>query len=119
MIMIIKLSVKKFIVEELFIDKEIKKQREENVEIGQLLDFEFEGRRRKNYRRKNKICKNSCGDFSYILNIVVESEEFKVNCRVKKGFERSFDIDNMVEEFCVELYCRSCVKNGMLNYKYG
>ncbi|KAG5405268.1 hypothetical protein IGI04_011387 [Brassica rapa subsp. trilocularis] len=118
-ITIIKPSVKKLIAEELLIDKEIKKQREENAETGQLSDSELEGRRRKNHRRKNKTRKNSCGDFSHILNTAAESEEPKVNRRAKKGSERSLDIDNMVEEFCAELHRRSRAKNGMLNHKHG
>ncbi|KAF8087175.1 hypothetical protein N665_0596s0026 [Sinapis alba] len=109
-ITIIKPSVKKLIAEELLVDKEIKKQRE-NAEAGQLLsDSELEGRRRKNHRRKNKTRKNSCGNFSHILN-TADSEEPKVNRRTKK----SLDIDNMVEEFCSEIR----TKNGMLNHKHG
>ncbi|XP_048605973.1 uncharacterized protein LOC106388707 isoform X2 [Brassica napus] len=118
-ITIIKPSVKKLIAEELLIDKEIKKQREQNAETGQLSDSELEGRRRKNHRRKNKTRKNSCGDFSHLLNTAAESEEPKVNRRAKKGSERSLDIDNMVEEFCSELHRRSRAKNGMLNHKHG
>ncbi|KAF8107089.1 hypothetical protein N665_0126s0009 [Sinapis alba] len=118
-ITIIKPSVKKLIAEELFIDNEIKKQRE-NAEAGQLLsDSELEGRRRKNHRRKNKTRKNSCGNFSHINTTNIE--EPQVHRRVKKshhGSERSLNIDNMVEEFYSEIHRRS-TSRGMLNHKHG
>ncbi|CAN8308938.1 unnamed protein product [Cochlearia groenlandica] len=117
-ITIIKPSVKKLIAEELFIDEEIKKQRD-NAEAGQVSDSELEGRRRKNHRRKNKTRKNSCNSFSHINTL--ESEELEVNRRNKKhhGSARSLDIDNMIEEFYSEIHRRSISrsKNGMVNHK--
>ncbi|KAG2331070.1 hypothetical protein Bca52824_002250 [Brassica carinata] len=120
-ITIIKPSVKKLIAEELFNDKEIKKQ-SENAEAGQLSDSELEGRRRKNHRRKNKTRKNSCDNFSHINTTNIE--EPQVHRRYKKSHhasERSLDIDNMVEEFYSEIHRRSTSrgKNGMLNHKHG
>ncbi|XP_018456970.1 uncharacterized protein LOC108827941 isoform X2 [Raphanus sativus] len=122
-ITIIKPSVKKLIAEELFNDKEIKKQRE-NAEAGQLSDSELEGRRRKNHRRKNKTRKNSCGNFSHIINNTADIEEKpQVHHRRHKkshhGPERSLDIDNMIEEFYSEIHRRSTsrAKDGVLNHK--
>uniref|UniRef100_M4F8C8 DUF4378 domain-containing protein n=1 Tax=Brassica campestris TaxID=3711 RepID=M4F8C8_BRACM len=106
-ITIIKPSVKKLIAEELFNDKELKKQRE-NAEAGQLSDSELEGRRRKNHRRKNKTRKNSCDNFSHINT--TNTEEPQVHRRTKKSHhasERSVDIDNMIEEFYSEIHRRS------------
>jgi hypothetical protein len=102
-ITIIKPSVKKLIAEELSIDKEIKKQRE-NAEAGQLSDSELEGRRRKNQRRKNKTRKKSCDNFSH-MNLV-DSEEPLVQRRNRRS-ARSVDIDNMIEEFYSEIHRRS------------
>ncbi|CAE6144068.1 unnamed protein product [Arabidopsis arenosa] len=102
-ITIIKPSVKKLIAEELSIDKEIKKQRE-NAEAGQLSDSELEGRRRKNQRRKNKTRKKSCDNFSHIN--LVDSEEPQVQRRNHRS-ARSVDIDNMIEEFYSEIHRRS------------
>ncbi|CAN6861029.1 unnamed protein product [Brassica oleracea] len=106
-ITIIKPSVKKLIAEELFNDKELKKQRE-NAEAGQLSDSELEGRRRKSQRRKNKTRKNSCDNFSHINT--TNLEEPQVHRRTKKSHhasERSLDIDNMIEEFYSEIHRRS------------
>ncbi|ESQ37695.1 hypothetical protein EUTSA_v10028418mg [Eutrema salsugineum] len=118
-ITIIKPSVKKLIAEELLIDKEIKKQRE-NAEAGQLSDSELEGRRRKNQRRKNKTRKKSCDNFRHINT--VDIEEPQVHRRNKKhhGSARSLDIDNMIEEFYSEIHRRSTslAKNGMVNHKH-
>ncbi|CAH2069141.1 unnamed protein product [Thlaspi arvense] len=118
-ITIMKPSVKKLIAEELFIDKEIKKQRE-NAEAGQLSDSELEGRRRKTQRKKNKTRKNSCDNFSHINT--VDSEEPEAHRRNKKHHvsARSLDIDNMIEEFYSEIHRRSTsrAKNGMVNHRH-
>lgn len=95
--------MKKLIAEELSIDKEIKKHKE-NAEAGQLSDSELEGRRRKNQRRKNKTRKNSCDNFSHINT--VDSEVPQVQRRNHRS-ARSVDIDNMVEEFYSEIHRRS------------
>ncbi|XP_010427014.1 PREDICTED: uncharacterized protein LOC104711931 [Camelina sativa] len=100
-ITIIKPSVKKLIAEELSIDKEIKKQME-NAEAGQLSDSELEGRRRKNQRRKNKTRKQSCDNFSHLI----DSEEPQVQRRNHRSAS-SVDIDNMIEEFYSEIHRRS------------
>ncbi|KAJ0265240.1 GPI-anchored adhesin-like protein [Hirschfeldia incana] len=115
-ITIIKPSVKKLIAEELFNDKETKKQRE-NAEAGQLSDSELEGRRRKNHRRKNKTRKNSCGNFSHIINTDDTEEQPQVHRRHNKkshhhASERSLDIDNMIEEFYSEIHRRSSTSRG-------
>lgn len=111
--------MKKLIAEELFIDNEIKKQRE-NAETGQLSDSELEGRRRKNQRRKNKTRKNSCDNFSHTN--AIDSEDPEVHRRNQKhhGSAKSLDIDNMIEEFYSEIHRRSTsrAKNGMLNHKH-
>ncbi|CAN8323961.1 unnamed protein product [Cochlearia groenlandica] len=113
---IIKPSVKK--AEELFIEDEMKKQRE-NVEAGQVSDSKLEGRRRKNHRRKTKTRKNNFDSFNQINTL--ETEELEVHRRNKKhhGFARSIDIDNMIKDFYSQIHRRSTsrLKNGMVNNK--
>ncbi|CAN8237664.1 unnamed protein product [Cochlearia groenlandica] len=115
-ITIIKPSVKKLIAEELSIEKENKKRRE-NAEAEQLSDAELQGRRRKNHRRKSK---KSCNDLSKINTIDSEEPEHHRRNQKHHGSDRSVDIDNMIEEFYSETHrrSRSCVKNGMVNHKH-
>ncbi|XP_010556536.1 PREDICTED: uncharacterized protein LOC104825840 [Tarenaya hassleriana] len=115
-IAVIKPSVKKLIEQELFNEKETKKE-VDNSEEGRVSDSELEGRRRKDQKRKIKTRGKSCDNFGHIN--VIDNAEPDVHHSNQKHHRsiRSLDIDNMIEEFCCEIHRRSTshVKNKKLN----